>query len=133
MILYIDTSKSETKIALFENKRILAKKVWLSDKNQSEELLSEIDDLIKSIHRNKLDLKGIIVVNGPGSYTGLRVGLSTANALAFSLNILVKDVSSGQNNYSELELKSKNVNHFKRSVMPKYLYEPKITKPKPRR
>jgi len=133
MILYIDTSKPETKIALFENGRVLAEKVWLSVKNQSEELLSEINKIILKENKTKSDIFKIVVVTGPGSYTGLRVGLSTANALAFCLNIAIEGVSSDESKGLEQLNNSKKLNHFERWVVPKYLYEPQITKPKPRR
>lgn len=133
MILFIDTSKPQTKIALLEKGNILAEKEWFSAKNQSEELLFEMNNLLITNKRSKADLMQIMVATGPGSYTGLRVGLSTANALALSLNIRISGIS-GEVNYKKLAKKvDSNSFGFTRAVMPKYLYPAKITREKPRR
>lgn len=59
---------------------------------QSQELLPKINKLLES-HKVKLsNLKAIAVFQGPGSYTGLRVGISVANALAWSLDIPVVEI-----------------------------------------
>jgi hypothetical protein len=54
---------------------------------QSELLLTEIDKLVES-----KKLSGIIVVNGPGAFSGLRIGISTANALAYAWNIPITGI-----------------------------------------
>lgn len=89
MILRIDTkNKDVISVALKKEGEIMDK---LSDENEygSQVLLPLI---IKILKKNKLefkDLEGIEVETGPGSYTGLKVGASVANALGFSLNIPV--------------------------------------------
>jgi tRNA threonylcarbamoyladenosine biosynthesis protein TsaB len=89
MILAIDTSSNKNSIAIFWPNVIEVEKIWESNLTQSQELLPTINDLLKE---NKIDLSQIlaIAVNlGPGSYTGLRVGIAVANSLAFSLNVPV--------------------------------------------
>lgn len=63
----------------------------LEEQNQwgSQVLLSLVDKILKKNKLNYKDLKEIEVEKGPGSFTGLRVGVSVANALAFSLKIPV--------------------------------------------
>ena len=133
MILFIDTSKAETKIALYKQEQLLAEKVWFSAKNQSEELLYEIDQLIKCSKIDKTDLKQILVIAGPGSYTGLRVGLSTANALAVTLNIKINSIKSGIKMETLRKVLNDNEDQFSKAIMPVYTRQPKITKPKARR
>lgn len=130
MILYIDTSTEETKIALYKSSQLLAEKVWLSAKNQSEELLFETDKLLKSLKLVKADIKKIVVVSGPGSYTGLRVGLSTANALAMTLNVEIVGIKQGLNQQSFKRILVSKNGQFDKAVMPVYLRKPKITKAK---
>ena len=55
----------------------------------SQRLLLEIDKLLKQQKAKITDLKAIVVFQGPGSYTGLRVGISVANALGYTLKIPV--------------------------------------------
>ncbi|MBI3103933.1 tRNA (adenosine(37)-N6)-threonylcarbamoyltransferase complex dimerization subunit type 1 TsaB [Candidatus Daviesbacteria bacterium] len=89
MILYIDTRDSK-KIIVFLKKegKVMAE---LSKQNEygSQVLLPLILRLLKTVNCNLKTLKGIEVETGPGSFTGLRVGVSVANALAYSLNIPV--------------------------------------------
>lgn len=88
MILQIDTKDQKViKVSLKSGKIVES----LSEENKygSQVLLPLINKILK---KNKLkfkDLKGIEVEIGPGSFTGLRVGVSVANALAYSLNIPV--------------------------------------------
>lgn len=89
MTLYIDTKDQKIiKVTLKENGKIIRS---LSEENRfgSQVLLPLIS---KILDREKMiiqDLKGIEVETGPGSFTGLRVGVSVANALGFSLGIPV--------------------------------------------
>ena len=81
MTLAIDTASTTTSIALLDGDKLLKEKTWLSEQNEAEKLMPEILKLITSLE----DLKKIIVVNGPGSFTGLRVGVAVANTLAYLL------------------------------------------------
>lgn len=134
MFLYLDTSSEEAKIKLFNKSgKIHDQKNWQSQKNQSEELLTEIDNILLKNNLNKSELFGIIVNQGPGSYTGLRVGLSTANAIAFSLNIPILGVKNGANSAKIKKIVSSFDKGSQKSlILPVYKYPAKITKPKPR-
>ncbi|MEW6407685.1 MAG: tRNA (adenosine(37)-N6)-threonylcarbamoyltransferase complex dimerization subunit type 1 TsaB [Patescibacteria group bacterium] len=102
MILLINTTEDKSQIALIKNSKILAQAIFEAELSHSEKLLPEISKLFKLESLQKLvaagfslrrqgfslrDLEAIIVITGPGSYTGCRVGVATANALAFSLDI----------------------------------------------
>lgn len=87
-ILGIDTSQPETVIGL--NGKVVS---WLSTRNQSKELLPKIDKLLKSQKVLAKKLKGVVVNLGPGSFTGLRVGITVANGFGYGLKIPVLGVS----------------------------------------
>lgn len=93
MILHIDTSKrNEVKVAVKFNNKLYKKTV----KNiQSQNVLQLIDKLLKEKKFKLKDIKEIEVKTGPGSFTGLRVGISVANALGFALNIPVNGKKAG--------------------------------------
>ena len=93
MYLVIDTISKESLVVLGEKGRLVGKIVWSSDFNQSEELLVKIDKLLEKGGVERKDLTGVVVVSGPGSYTGIRVGVSTGNALGFALGVPVVGVS----------------------------------------
>lgn len=89
MILYIDTKdQKHVKVSLKKNGEVVR---TLSEENQigSQVLLPLIEKLLKQEKLEYKDLKGIEVETGPGSFTGIRVGVSVANALGFSLGIPV--------------------------------------------
>jgi tRNA threonylcarbamoyladenosine biosynthesis protein TsaB len=89
MILYINTQDRETiEVSLKKDGPVIK---TLSDKNKfgSQVLLPLINKLLKEEKLTYQDLKGIEVAKGSGSFTGLRVGVSVANALGFSLGIRV--------------------------------------------
>lgn len=89
MILNIDTKDQKTiKVSLREKGKVV-KSLNEENKFGSQVLLPLIEKLLKSQKLDYEDLKEIKVETGPGSFTGLRVGVSVANALGFSLGISV--------------------------------------------
>lgn len=89
MILHINTKDQKTiKVSLKKDGKVVKS---LSQKNEygSQVLLPLIMKLLKLKNCELKTLKGIEVETGPGSFTGLRVGVSVANALGFSLRIPV--------------------------------------------
>lgn len=84
MLLIIDTSSKKSLIVKVL-KKDFQKKAFGSNFDHSEKLLLEINKLFTK--KDLAKIEGIIVVSGPGSYTGLRVGIATANALSYSLEI----------------------------------------------
>jgi tRNA threonylcarbamoyl adenosine modification protein YeaZ len=94
MQIAIDTSTDTAGLALVENGRILAELTWNCGKNHTVQLLPNLNHLLE---QNSLSLEStdcIIVAIGPGSYNGLRVGISTARGLAYSLDIPVVGIST---------------------------------------
>lgn len=121
MELHLDTSEA-TKITL-KNKAGKILDQYQDDLrfSQSEKMLQVIDELLINNNLTIKSIEKIIVFCGPGSYTGIRVGVTTANFLGFGLNIPV--ICSGD---------SATHNKFERPVSAKYLREPFITKKKSR-
>lgn len=87
MELYINSSNAKTiSVSLMEGEKVIKS---LEDKNQfgSQALLPLIKKLLQKKKVELKDLKGIKVNTGPGSFTGLKVGVAVANSLGFSLGI----------------------------------------------
>lgn len=94
MLLSLDTSTLTLSLALLEGERVLEHVVHGPPKRQSELLPQEIDTLLTR-HRVRLaDLEGFIVGLGPGSFTGLRIGVATVKGFAYALDKPVVGVSS---------------------------------------
>ena len=86
---------------------------------------------LKNWKKELADVKGIGVVSGPGGFTALRIGIVTANVLAYALNIPVVGLNQNEFN-SHKELVSKIVDKLKKAkigdiVMPEYGREPNIS------
>lgn len=92
MILCIDTSSAQLILALYDsNSNQLNGELLLEPPTHGQALVPAMDFLLGQF---KQQLSGIAVCVGPGSFTGLRVGLATAQGLAFSLNLPVVGISS---------------------------------------
>ena len=94
MQLAIDTSTDIVSLALSEDSQVIAELSWRSQQNHSTELLPQINHLLKLAKVDIKSISQIIVAKGPGSYNGLRVGLSTAKGLAFSLKAPIVGIST---------------------------------------
>ena len=92
LTLYIDTHMEYLVMALIQNNELLAKKVLKSNKH-SEYTVNLLKDLMESNNKSFDDLNEIIVINGPGSFTGARIGIVVAKILGFTKNINVKAIS----------------------------------------
>ena len=87
LILNIDTALDNAYISLAENKKGLGYAINETTKDHAAWMQPAIDKLIKESGCRIADLNAIGVSIGPGSYTGLRIGLSTAKGLCFALKI----------------------------------------------
>ncbi len=87
MLLAIDTSTRSGGVALWENGAAVASLTWRSKFHHSEELMPAISSLLSSRRLTMRDLQGIGVALGPGGFSALRVGLSTAKGLAMPIGL----------------------------------------------
>ena len=94
MQLTIDTSTDTASIAIIQNSEVLAELVWCCQQNHTVELLPRLAQLLNDTEVALQSITCIIVAKGPGSFTGLRVGISTAKGLALSLGIPIIGIST---------------------------------------
>ena len=93
MVLYIDTCYKILNVALYENDKVLLSYSEKLENNMTDKTLKYINKLFEESKRDISFLTKVIVVNGPGSFTGIRIGLTIAKIIAFSLNIPIITVS----------------------------------------
>ena len=101
--LLIDTSSRIAQAALASDEKIIASYSWGAE-NLSKNLLKKIDGLFKKAKISPKDLNGLIVYLGPGSYTGLRIGIAIINSFAYSLNILIAGIKGPKPGRKKLEI-----------------------------
>jgi tRNA threonylcarbamoyl adenosine modification protein YeaZ len=94
MQLAIDTSTNTVSLALTQESEILAELSWRCGQNHTTTLLPHLASLLSQTGSGLKSLDTIVVARGPGSFNALRVGISTAKGLAFSLGIPIVGIST---------------------------------------
>src|SRR6476661_5005873 len=88
MILALDTSTDWCSVALYDPAGgVQAEQTWYAHRDQTAQLLPAVQHLLGQIKKTVDDVSSLAVALGPGSFTGLRVGLATAKGLAYALDI----------------------------------------------
>lgn len=96
-LLAIDTSGTNALVALGEaDGTFVTERRWLAGYRHGEELLNRVDEMLTNTGTFKAGIGGIVVGTGPGAFTGLRVGLATAKALARGLGLSVAGVPTSE-------------------------------------
>ena len=93
-ILYIDTSSSYLYSAILDNNKVLSEVKKEYGTNLSKEALPEIAKLFENANLKSTDINKIIVVNGPGSFTGIRIGITIAKTYAWALKLDIIPISA---------------------------------------
>lgn len=94
MIFYIDTSTSFLYAALYKDEKVIDKITLNLGKELSSKALALINEMFKKNNLEFNNIDKIIAVNGPGSFTGVRVGLTIAKTIAWSINKPIITISS---------------------------------------
>jgi tRNA threonylcarbamoyl adenosine modification protein YeaZ len=94
MELAIDTSTEGAGIAISSEGKLIAELMWRAGQNHTAELMPNLNHLQEQAKLSLKDINGIIVAKGPGSFNGLRVGMSAAKGFASALNIPLVGIST---------------------------------------
>lgn len=94
LILAISTSSNTCSVALLEDDKCIEELNIINQKTHSENLMPLIDEIFKKTKKTLKDVKLIACDNGPGSFTGIRIGVATVKAMAEAMQIPVIAVSS---------------------------------------
>lgn len=131
MILAIDTTKEKKSVALFWPKKLKSKLEW---RENSTDVLEKIDQLLKENKLKISDIKYIVVDRGPGSFTGVRQGITVANTFMYYKKIpAIGIVNKKELDIFELaEEAYKNLNQAstEKIIPPFYGKKPNISKSK---
>ena len=91
--LFIDTSSYNLIIGIYKDLKEIYLSIEKNDNNLSERILVNIDQAFKEVNLNIKQIDNIFVVNGPGSFTGTRIGVTVAKTLAWGLKKPVYRIS----------------------------------------
>ena len=87
LILSIRTDKPESELGLFDDQKQLDYEVWEAHRQLGTTIHLKIGGLLKRQGKTLHDVQGIVAFKGPGSFTGLRIGLTVANTFAYALDV----------------------------------------------
>lgn len=93
-VLAIDTSNQVLALAIMQGEELVAALTTNTNNDHSSRLMPAITELLEKAKMDVADLGAIVVAAGPGSYTGTRIGVTTAKTLAWALKIPIIPVSS---------------------------------------
>jgi len=94
--LALDTSQSSGSIALWDSDRVVYSACFDIRVTHSEMLMPQVDEALKFCGFHPADISAVYLANGPGSFTGLRIGLATAKGIAYGLKIPLRAFSTLQ-------------------------------------
>lgn len=92
--LLLDSSNAFLSVGLATDGKVVDKICYEAWQRQSEMMVSEIDNILKRNKIDKNELDGVVVGAGPGSYTGVRIGVTIAKTIAYALKIKLYAKSS---------------------------------------
>jgi len=128
LILTIRTDKPEAEIGLFDDGTKLAYSAWPAHRQLAETIHTRLQELLDSQGKKLEEVRGIAVFKGPGSFTGLRIGISVANALAYGLGVPI--VSSTGEQWLAAGLNRIAGGEDEKVAIPEYGALPHVTAPK---
>lgn len=128
IILVIRTDKPEAELYLYDGQKRLESIKWQAHLKLAESLNTQIEKILNKSSISYEDLQGIAVFKGPGSFTGLRIGASAANALAYSLDIPI--IARGGKDWLNLALKDLESGNNDQIAVPEYGSRARTTRPR---
>ena len=128
MILALKTDTAEAQILLLSNAgNQITENTWMAGRELSKVLLTRIENLMEKESVKWADLTGLIVYHGPGSFTGLRIGATVANTIAFVQSVPIAGIGGDdwvQNGITRLQNNDVDV-----QVIPHYGAPANVTRP----
>ncbi|HVV25696.1 MAG TPA: tRNA (adenosine(37)-N6)-threonylcarbamoyltransferase complex dimerization subunit type 1 TsaB [Candidatus Saccharimonadales bacterium] len=128
LILTLRTDKPQAELGLFDGEKQLAYSAWPAHRQLAETIHQKIKQSLEEHAKAWPDIEGIVVFKGPGSFTGLRIGSSVANALADSLAVPIAG-ETGEG-WALQGIQRLLAGQNDRIVLPAYGAPPHITPPK---
>lgn len=128
LIITIRTDKPDAEVGLYEDSKQLAYETWTAHRQLAETLHRKLAALLQQCGKDWPDLQGIVAFKGPGSFTGLRIGLTVADTLAYGLQIPI--VGAENPAWLEHGIAALQDGHDDHSVLPEYGAPVHITLPK---
>ncbi len=128
IVLTLRTDNPEAELGLFDGLTKLDYETWHAHRELSTTVHHKIEAMLARHDMTWQNIEGIVGFEGPGSFTGLRIGLSVANAAAYGLQIPV--VATQGDNWAQKGIERLQAGEQDEVALPFYGREANITKPK---
>jgi tRNA threonylcarbamoyladenosine biosynthesis protein TsaB len=128
LIISLRTDKPEAELAIFQDGQEVTSLSWQAHRQLAETIHRQMQFALKKTGKDWGDVQGIVCYQGPGSFTGLRIGLTVANALAYSNQVPI--VASGGEDWQQEGIKRLLKGDSDKVAMPEYGAEAHITLPR---
>lgn len=129
MIVAIKTDNPTTELYVLDSDGgIRSQEVWESGRQLSAQLLVRLEDLLRDCRGTLSEVSGLIVYRGPGSFTGLRIGLSVANAIAYGNDAQI--VGTTGENWLQDGMEQLSAAEPSGQILPEYGAQANITHPR---
>lgn len=131
LILTIRTDNPEAEIRLYDTGKLLEVYSWQAHRLLAETIHDKINQLLARHGKSLHDVQGVACFQGPGSFTGLRIGLSVGNAFAYALEIpIVAAIDQDGRDWYEIALSRLQAGETDPLAMPEYGSDVHITPPR---
>lgn len=128
IILALRTDKPEAELGIFDDGKKIDYIKWQAHRELAETIHAKIDKILNKSSKSLSDIGGVVCFEGPGSFTGLRIGLSVANALAYANSIPI--VAAGGEDWASQGIEKLLAGKNDNVAIPKYGSQPNITPPR---
>lgn len=128
IVLAARTDKPEAELYLYKANILIEEVKWQAHRELSLTLHSKIEEILENNDFSYKDLCGLVVYKGPGSFTGLRIGITVFNTIANTVHIPI--VGEPSKSWLQDGLRSLDEKNDHKLVLPHYGADANITKPK---
>jgi tRNA threonylcarbamoyladenosine biosynthesis protein TsaB len=127
-ILTLRTDKPEAEVGLYDDDKQLNYENWEAHRQLAETIHLKIKEILDLSSISWHDVEGIVIYKGPGSFTGLRIGFSVANALAYAQKTPI--VAIGGEDWLQQGIKDLQAGKNDKVALPEYGAQPHTTTPR---
>ena len=128
MYLALRTDSPQAELYLYDGETQIAHELWQADRRLALELLGRLETFLHSAGKTFADVTGLLVYRGPGSFTGLRIGITVMNTIAYAESIPI--VGSNGSDWLDDGISYLQNEENDQVVLPEYGADARITKPK---
>jgi tRNA threonylcarbamoyladenosine biosynthesis protein TsaB len=128
LVLTLRTDKPEAEVGIYKDGERLRYIKWQAHRELSVTIHKKINEVLKACDLALKDIDAVVVYQGPGSFTGLRIGISVANDLSYGLSIPI--VGSTETKWIDQGIEKLKRGANEKNIIPEYGSEPHITEPK---